>query len=542
MELKGFARRTNRVYSLEKATNALEGIVERNTGAGAGEGVVGSVQSAGQAAGVSVAGTTISDVDASSASVNVVEETPSTKGFNEFLELYVEPFASLSQEIDPIVGEQANSLARAFKEQLSFIKAAAVSKKPDFSRPENASLLSSLQATIASINDFKDANRKSEYFSHLNAIAEGTGVLSWFLTETPVSFIPDIKDSATFWTNKVLKEFKEKDANTTEWVKQYLSIFDGLKLYVKQYHSTGLTYNAQGGDFATNLKQQEQHSSSASTTERNSTVAPASSGAPPPPPPPGAGGPPPPPPPPPANIFDDVKSSSTDSAPAAGINAVFAELNQGEGITKGLKKVDKSQMTHKNPELRQSSVVRAPSAGGKKSPPVPKKPSALSLKPKPEPIIELQDSKWIVKNVEGKHDIVIDGEMSQSVFIGDCKEVTVQVKGKVNAISLSSTLKTAIVVDSLVSGIDIVNSKKFGIQIIEKVPQISIDKSDEGQIYLSKTSLETEVYTSSTTSLNINVPQAEEGGDFKELSIPEQFKHTFNEKGEVSSTIVEHAG
>lgn len=530
-----------KVYSLEKATNALEGIVERNVNAGAGAGVIGGAQSTGETAGVSVAGTTISDVDASSTSVNVVEETPSTKGFNEFLELYVEPFASLSQEINPIVGEQANSLARAFKEQLNFIKAAAISKKPDFSRPENASLLSGLQATIASINDFKDANRKSEYFSHLNAIAEGTGVLSWFLTETPVSFIPDIKDSATFWTNKVLKEFKEKDANTTEWVKQYLSIFDGLKLYVKQYHSTGLTYNAQGGDFATNLKQQEQHSSSTSTTERNSTVTTAaetaSSGA----PPPAAGGPPPPPPPPPANIFDDVKSSSTDSAPAAGINAVFAELNQGEGITKGLKKVDKSQMTHKNPELRQSSVVRAPSAG-KKSPPVPKKPSALSLKPKPEPIIELQDSKWIVKNVEGKHDIVIDGEMSQSVFIGDCKEVTVQVKGKVNAISLSSTLKTAIVVDSLVSGIDIVNSKKFGIQIIEKVPQISIDKSDEGQIYLSKTSLETEVYTSSTTSLNINVPQAEDGGDFKELSIPEQFKHTFNEKGEVSSTIVEHAG
>jgi hypothetical protein len=32
---------------------------------------------------------------------------------------------------------------------------------------------------------------------------------------------------------------------------------------------------------------------------------------------------------------------------------------QGEGITAHLKKVDKSQMTHKNPELRASSVVKA---------------------------------------------------------------------------------------------------------------------------------------------------------------------------------------
>lgn len=41
------------------------------------------------------------------------------------------------------------------------------------------------------------------------------------------------------------------------------------------------------------------------------------------------------------------------------MNSVFASLNQGESVTKGLKKVDKSEMTHKNPELRASSVVAA---------------------------------------------------------------------------------------------------------------------------------------------------------------------------------------
>jgi len=39
------------------------------------------------------------------------------------------------------------------------------------------------------------------------------------------------------------------------------------------------------------------------------------------------------------------------------MSSVFAELNKGEAITAGLKKVDKSQMTHKNPSLRASSVV-----------------------------------------------------------------------------------------------------------------------------------------------------------------------------------------
>ena len=74
----------------------------------------------------------------------------------------------------------------------------------------------------------------------------------------------------------------------------------------------------------------------------------ANTGAPPPPPPPPPPGPPPPP---------------VAAAPAAGgVAAVFAELNRGEEVTKGLRKVDKSEMTHKNPALRASGTV--PSSTG----------------------------------------------------------------------------------------------------------------------------------------------------------------------------------
>jgi adenylyl cyclase-associated protein len=41
---------------------------------------------------------------------------------------------------------------------------------------------------------------------------------------------------------------------------------------------------------------------------------------------------------------------------------VFAELNRGSEVTKSLRKVDKSEMTHKNPALRASSTV--PSTAG----------------------------------------------------------------------------------------------------------------------------------------------------------------------------------
>ena len=43
---------------------------------------------------------------------------------------------------------------------------------------------------------------------------------------------------------------------------------------------------------------------------------------------------------------------------------MFAELNRGEEVTKGLRKVDKSEMTHKNPALRAGSVVPAGAGSG----------------------------------------------------------------------------------------------------------------------------------------------------------------------------------
>lgn len=39
------------------------------------------------------------------------------------------------------------------------------------------------------------------------------------------------------------------------------------------------------------------------------------------------------------------------------MGGVFAALNKGEGVTAGLKKVEKSEMTHKNPGLRAGGLV-----------------------------------------------------------------------------------------------------------------------------------------------------------------------------------------
>jgi adenylyl cyclase-associated protein len=77
------------------------------------------------------------------------------------------------------------------------------------------------------------------------------------------------------------------------------------------------------------------------------------------------------------------------------MGAVFSQINQGEGITSALKHVDKSQMTHKNPALRDK----------KTSPHLPPKPDSLKKNPsgssvttvnKPVGKKTLEGIKWVI--------------------------------------------------------------------------------------------------------------------------------------------------
>lgn len=84
------------------------------------------------------------------------------------------------------------------------------------------------------------------------------------------------------------------------------------------------------------------------------------------------------------------------------MGAVFNELNRGEAVTAGLKKVDPSQMTHKNPSLRANAPVptRSDSTGsiGRSKSPAPpgKKPKPESMRTKKPPRKELDGNKWII--------------------------------------------------------------------------------------------------------------------------------------------------
>ncbi|UTT95002.1 hypothetical protein NDA17_003831 [Ustilago hordei] len=388
--------------------------------------------------------------------------------------------------------------------------------------PVFADLLKPLQAALTDVIEMRDKNRgDKQLFNHLSTVSEGIPALGWVAVEPkPAPYVGDMKDSAQFYANRVIKDFKDSDKTHVEWSRSFTKLLDALKAYVLKTHTTGLVWNPKGGD--------------AASFKGTSSAAP-SGGAPPPPPPP----------PPAADLSAGAVGGG--AASAGGMDAVFGQLNQGEKITKGLKKVDTSQMTHKNPELRATAAPAAPSATKAAPPKLAAKPAQLKAKKPPK--TQLDGNKWTIEYHEDNRSILIDQtEINQTVNIFNCKNSIVQIKGKINAVQMTNCTKTSILVDTLVSSLEVTGSPSFAVQITGRAPTILLDSCDSGQIYLSDKSLDSEIIAAKCSAINVSLPvPGGEEGEFQEFALPEQLKHTVDAiggkgKSRVKTEVVAHTG
>ncbi|KAI1119405.1 adenylate cyclase associated N terminal-domain-containing protein [Nemania sp. NC0429] len=464
----------------------------------------------------------------------------SVEEFDSFISQSVDKYVSASDKLGGLIAEQASKVLDGFKQQRHFLLISTKAKKPDISVSADMAvyqeLLNPINEALMAVGEIKESNRGSPVFTQLSAVAEGIMVLAWVTVDSkPSKHVEESLSSAQFFGNRVLSEHKEKNPDQVRWIQSFYQIFRDLTEYVKRYFPNGVTWNHQGQSAADVAK----------TISTSGTAAP-----PPPPPPPsapsaagGAPPPPPPPPPPPFVLQPPVDSNESATQADSGFSAVFDEINKGGDVTKGLRKVDKSQMTHKNPSLRASSIVsdQDSSTRGKSAPG--KKPKPESMRVKKPPKKELDGNKWTIENYEKQTEpIEIEVSMSQSVLISKCNHSTIILKGKANAVTIENTQRLSLVVDSLVSTVDVVKSSNFALQVIGHLPTVMLDQLDGAQIYLGKESISTRIFSSKSSSINVNVLAGDED-DYVEIPLPYQICSQFDEKkGEMVNEIVEHAG
>ncbi|KAJ5852495.1 uncharacterized protein N7529_011880 [Penicillium soppii] len=456
---------------------------------------------------------------------------PQIQDFDALIKGDVQNFVTLGEKIGGLVAEQSKAVLRAFQAERTYLFVVIKAKKPDTQPPE---LMTDLHKASDSINNIRESNRASPLFNHLSAVAEGIVALAWFFESKPADFVTDMIGGIEYYGNKVLKEYKDKDKTHVEYIKAYYQNFKALAEYLKKHFPKGLTWNNESGiDALEALKQ----------AKGGSSPAPTGGILPPPPPPipslniPSGSAPPPPPPP-------FIPPAPSPAAPSPDMGAVFDQLNQGEGITSSLRKVDKSEMTHKNPNLRTSSTVSEGSSAVRgKSPAPSKKPKPESMRTRKPPRKELEGNKWYIENFDAPGDIIeIPAQQNQSILITRCNKTIIKVSNKANAIAIDNCVGLSLIVDSLVSSLDIIKCPKFAVQIDGVVPTLLMDQVDGAAVYLGQQSLNTEIFTSKSSAININLPPPEgTDEDTKECPLPEQFK-SYIKNGVLVSEIVEHVG
>lgn len=349
-------------------------------------------------------------------STQLQESLPeSIEDFDTLIHGDLKAYHDLSQTLSGAIEEQAAAVVGAFEAQRQFLLIATKAKKPDMSSQIYMETLKDLQEEMTRVDEIREKNRSSPQKNHLAMVADGISALAWVTIDPkPADYVIELFGGAQMYGNKVLNEQKEKyyhlksrgfkfcrlcdkpghdcsqvgrDTTQVEFIKSFYKLMRSLISYIKQHHVKGVQWNPQGIDAAEALRQQ---------STPNGAAAGFGSSAPPPPPMPAGGLPPLPGPPPAPTLGGPGKASAPD------MGAVFDQLNQGEAITKGLKKVDPSQQTHKNPALRTQAPVPTrsdsqTSVGRGKSPTPPgKKPKPESMRTKKPPRKELDGNKWII--------------------------------------------------------------------------------------------------------------------------------------------------
>lgn len=116
------------------------------------------------------------------------------------------------------------------------------------------------------------------------------------------------------------------------------------------------------------------------------------------------------------------------------------------------------------------------------------------------------------------------------------------IKGKANAVTVENSSRLSLLVDTLVSSVDVVKSQNFELQVLGTMPTVMMDQIDQANVYFSKESTSTKIYSSNSTGINLNVISGSDD-DYEELPLPSQICSYYDEaKGGLVNEIVAHAG
>lgn len=460
-------------------------------------------------AGIEVTSTTSQSATAATAPPAVTsaatdddEIAPSLQAYDEHIQKSLTPFINTCKSIDGLK-ETGPNIQTIWESIRIIIDVGTKCKKPS---DVPSALMSFLKPIQKAVGDIRKARLDRKFDYHIKGIMELLTCVSWVVMSAPPapsSFIKDTVGASEYWTNKIRREYKGKDEVQIAFCDTMKALILDLSAYVKQYHLSGLMWNAKGVAI-------EDYKGGASTSSSSTT----------------------------STTTATTTTTTTSRAPAVSGGDIMKELakkrtGDGNSAATGLKKVSREQQTWRKEYNASGSAAAAPAPA----------PTTGTVKPsqikaaqktvvKKEPVCKFQTlgSKWVVEyqtkssNANGVCMIEIQNPKEQ-VYIYKCEDTTIQIKGKLKSVILDTCTKTNLVFDTAISSCEVVNCKRVQIQATGICPSFAIDKTDGCLTYLSEEAVSISNFvTSKSTEMNVSWPDSK-SGEMKEAPIPEQFVH-----------------
>jgi adenylyl cyclase-associated protein len=320
----------------------------------------------------------------------------------------------------------------------------------------------------------------------------------------PRDYIESFIGGSDYWANGIRKEHRTTNPDQIAFCDTFKALLVELMAYVKEYHTTGVAWNAKGVNVS-------EYTPGASGSSVKAASAPFEAA--------------------PTPAVEKKAAAPSTAETAAPKVDLFAALNKGGAITSGLKTVTKDMQTW-----------RAEYKGGDAPAPVKTapKPAARSaaVELKGPAKVQYQDAgyKWLVEYQSEANGVVpIEiANIKQTVYIYGCVGATIDIKGKCKSIVVDGCKKTKVFFDSAMASCEIVNSQRMEIRVREKIAAVAIDKTDGIIVYLPESSLDTEIVASKSSEMNVTWPDA--SGDLIERPIPEQYVHRIKD-GQITADV-----
>ena len=481
----------------------------------------------------------------------------SITAYQTLLNTQVSDLITAAETIGGEVLKATRIVADAFHFELEIIAAFASCPKPT----DPSALQPLLQPTADKIMEAGTltSGPRSQYADHFRTLSEAAQALTWVAYQPgcglalPPQHVDDAWSAAQFYANKVLMGWKGKGQEHGAWVAALKKTILALKGYCAQYHSTGPAWNSRGTADVSTFKYDQKSLHGCATKEAPTQAeAPAATTK-------KAGPPPPPPPPPPGSLIQPKQpdTAPTTVKPSSGgaMAALFADINKGTAVTASLKKVTDDMKT-KNRSDRTSTVPSSTSTGST----INKSSGSLTTSTATlPPRFECEHGrKWVIENFRSSNQqsdgggiVVTNTEPKQTVYIYNCHDSTIQVQGKVNAITLDNCTKSGLVFDSVVSSCEVVNCTSVQVQCTGEAPTIAVEKTDGCQLFMYAEALvKTEITSAKISEFNVVALKKtssidggeEEEEEPQEFAIPEQYMSRYKDGKMVTETVTHSGG